>query len=109
MEEFRNSSFGSRGIICKSQSQAGELFEKLQQAGEEVTLLDFESTSCSQGIVVTSVHMSKGLEFDQVILPGVSQQNYRTQMEQSLLYIACTRAMHRLDVTCSGKKSDFLQ
>lgn len=109
MEEFRNSSFGSMGIICKSQSQAGELFEKLQQAGEEVTLLDFESTSFSQGIVVTSVHMSKGLEFDQVILPGVSQQNYRTQMEQSLLYIACTRAMHRLDVTCSGKKSDFLQ
>ena len=109
MEQFRRSSFGSMGIICKSQKKARELFERLRAAGEELVLLDFDSTSFHQGIVITSVHMSKGLEFDQVILPEVSQQNYRTQMEQSLLYIACTRAMHRLDLTCCGKKSDFLQ
>ncbi len=43
-----------------------------------------------------------------MIVPMCSWENYRTEMDRSLLYIACTRAMHRLDLTCAKERSGFL-
>ena len=52
--------------------------------------------------------MSKGLEFDEVIVPDVAQDTYRTEKDRGLLYIACTRAMHRLTVMYAGERSKLL-
>ena len=46
--------------------------------------------------------MAKGLEFDQVIAPDASDKNYSTLMDRNLLYVACTRAMHKLALTFAG-------
>lgn len=108
IEDFRKSEYASLGIICKSQAQATVLFEQLHSVYENIALLDFESDVFQEGIVITSVHMSKGLEFDQVIVPDVSDILYKTPLERSLLYIACTRAMHKLDLVCCGKTTTFL-
>ena len=37
-----------------------------------------------------------GLEFDEVILPFADDRTYCTEFDRNLLYVACTRAMHRL-------------
>lgn len=108
IQGFRRSQHASLGILCKSQQYAAALFEKLRSFDDGITLLDFGSIEFQDGIVITSVHMSKGLEFDQVIVPGVSDEIYVTQLDRSLLYIACTRAMHRLDLSCHGNKTKFL-
>ncbi|WP_085833923.1 HelD family protein [Clostridium merdae] len=108
MDGFKQSEHASLGIICKSQEQAQWLFEQLNPVYDNVILLDFGSDEYQDGIIITSVHMSKGLEFDQVILPDVSDNFYKTQIDRSLLYIACTRAMHKLDITCCGKETKFL-
>lgn len=108
MDGFKQSEHASMGIICKSQEQAQWLFEQLNPVYDNVILLDFGSDEYKDGIIITSVHMSKGLEFDQVILPDVSDNFYKTQIDRSLLYIACTRAMHKLDITCCGKETKFL-
>lgn len=109
IEQFGQSEHASLGIICKSQKQAEQLFEQLHTADDTMALLDFGSSEFQNGIVVTSVHMSKGLEFDQVIIPDISDELYHTPLDRSLLYIACTRAMHQLDLTCCGRKTEFLQ
>lgn len=109
MEEFRQSAFASLGIVCRSQTQARQLYDKLRTAYDHLSLLDFGSSEFRDGMVITSVHMSKGLEFDQVIVPGASDDLYQTQLDRSLLYIACTRAMHRLDITCYGSQTKLLQ
>lgn len=109
IDGFKQSEHASMGIICKSQEQAQQLFEHLNPAYDNVVLLDFGSDEYKDGIIITSVHMSKGLEFDQVILPDVSDEFYKTQIDRSLLYIACTRAMHKLDITCCGKETEFLR
>ena len=57
-----------------------------------------------QGIVITSAHMAKGLEFDEVIIPQVDDKNYHSEIDRSMLYVAVTRAMHRLTLTYSGTK-----
>lgn len=108
ISKFKASPYSSLGIICKSQKDTNNMYQKLRTFFRDIVLLDFESTSFEQGIVITSVQMSKGLEFDQVIIPQVSQENYHTDMERSLLYIACTRAMHKLDLTYNGTICEFL-
>lgn len=108
VEEFKQSGYASLGIICKSQQQAKLLFEQLHAVHKKITLLDFESREFREGIVIASVHMSKGLEFDQVIVPDASDGFFQTQLERSLLYIACTRAMHKLTLVCLGETTRFL-
>lgn len=106
--QFRQSEYASLGIVCKSQKQAIQLFEQLHGTDDNMVLLDFDSSEFQDGIVITSVYMAKGLEFDQVIVPDASHDLYTTQLDRSLLYIACTRAMHKLDLTCCGAETKFL-
>jgi superfamily I DNA/RNA helicase len=74
---------------------------------------------------LATMHRVKGLEFDQVFIPGLDsdQMPYRyelnrrpdkisreqfEQQERSLLHVAATRAKKRVVVTYSGKPSQFL-
>jgi DNA helicase-2/ATP-dependent DNA helicase PcrA len=53
--------------------------------------------------------LAKGLEFDEVIVPFASANNYRTDVDKSMLYIACTRAMHRLVLFYTKEISPFIK
>ncbi len=108
IREHQEASYQSLGIICKTNKQAKALYEKLKDKFEDVCLLDFDSREYKEGIVITSAHMAKGLEFDQVIIPHVDANTYHTMLDRSLLYIACTRAMHKLDFTYNGEMTEFL-
>jgi DNA helicase-2/ATP-dependent DNA helicase PcrA len=106
ISDFRVSGNQSLGIVCKTHQQASWINSKLAIA--DVHLLTADSTAFVQGIAITTVHMAKGLEFDEVVIPGVSAKNYNTEVDKSLLYIACTRAMHTLVLTYSTEKSSFV-
>ena len=41
---------------------------------------------------------------DEVIIPQVDDRNYHSEIDRSMLYVAVTRAMHRLTLTYSGTK-----
>ena len=102
---FKNSGNHSMGIICKTLRQAEEAHNILQ--GQGIYLLNDESTSFQEGVIITTAHLAKGLEFDEVIIPFVSADNYKTEVDKSMLYIACTRAMHRLTLTYSRDITKF--
>lgn len=103
MEEWKNSTYTSLGIISKSQPEAEQLYAALKEEYPNLQLLSFDSSSFEEGMIITSAHMAKGLEFDQVIIPNLDAQNFQTDLDNSLLYIAATRAMHRLDLTRTGE------
>ncbi len=105
---FKDSGFRSLGIICKDEPHARALHEKLKEQHPGIIFLSYQSTSYEHGIMVTYTHMAKGLEFDQVIIPHVTSKHYHTDLDRSLLYIAVTRAMHRLTLTYSGRSSNVL-
>jgi DNA helicase-2/ATP-dependent DNA helicase PcrA len=96
----------SLAIICKTPSQA-KVMSKLLPA-PDVFLLTEESTSFRAGVVITTIPLAKGLEFDEVLVPFVSVDQYQTDLDRRLLYIACTRALHRLTVTFTRERSGFL-
>ncbi len=105
--QFSNSEHQSLGIICKTQEQAEYVYSEIKSY--DVHLLTADSTSFKEGIIITTVHLAKGLEFDEVLVPFVSVRNYQTDVDKSMLYIACTRAMHKLTLTYSKEKSQFIQ
>ena len=124
---FRTGKNVSLGIILKTDAAAKDMYEVLagydgveenqveenqvEGNGEEacdISLLTRESTSFQNGISITSVRMSKGLEFDEVLIPQADCRTYTSDFDRGLLYIACTRAMHRLTLTYSGKKTEFI-
>jgi len=109
IERHWRSEHRSLGIICKTTDQARKLHRALSEAGIELTFLDYDSTEFAGGIVITSAHISKGLEFDTVIVPYVNDANYTNEMDRCMLYIACTRAMHELHLTHDGPVSRFLE
>ncbi len=97
----------SLGIILKTNSAAKQLYDILKQ-DYDVQHISIDSTHFANGISVTSVQMSKGLEFDEVIVPCVSEDDYHSKYDRGLLYIACTRAMHKLILLYTGNPSHFL-
>jgi len=107
--QFLESSFNSLGIICKTQDQAEKLYEAIRNQHRQMYVLNSQSTSYVNGIIISTAHMAKGLEFDQVIVPLANSRNYRSETDRQMLYVACTRAMHRLDVTYTGKRTTLLK
>ncbi|WP_207929287.1 UvrD-helicase domain-containing protein [Actinomadura sp. 6K520] len=109
IERYGRSDHNSLGIICKTVAQAEALFVSLTEAGVQLTFIDYDSKAFSTGIIITAAHISKGLEFDTVIVPHVEDTNYANEMDRCMLYIACTRAMHELHLTHEGRLSRFLE
>ncbi len=101
-ESFRNSTYSSLGIILKTNADAKAFYQRISNLLPDAVLLTPESKEYKSGISVCSVRMAKGMEFDAVLAAGVDKEHYHTDFDRDLLYIACTRAMHRLVLTGTG-------
>ena len=66
---FHRGGYNALGIITRTNTEAKELFDRLKERQAEVNLITPESKSFQNGATVLSIQMSKGLEFDEVILP----------------------------------------
>jgi DNA helicase-2/ATP-dependent DNA helicase PcrA len=59
--------------------------------------------------VILPVHLAKGMEFEAVLLAGADERNYpATEFEGRLLYVAATRALHRLEIFAAGAANAYL-
>ena len=103
---FSGSGSRSLGIICKTTRQAAEVHRALPALGGQ--LLTAESSTWKEGVLITTAHLAKGLEFDEVIVPFASAATYQTEVDRRMLYVACTRAMHQLTLTYYQVITPFL-
>jgi DNA helicase-2/ATP-dependent DNA helicase PcrA len=108
IDAFQESKFVTLGIILKTNSAAKALYDDLASS-YGVYLISPKSVSFANGISITSIQMSKGLEFDEVIIPSANNQTYSSEYDRRLLYIACTRAMHRLSLTYTGELTRLIK
>lgn len=108
VQEFKDSTHNSMGIICKIQEQANELYDIIKSGGSKVNLLDARTAVFSGGLAITTSHLAKGLEFDRVLVPFANANVYHSIADRQMLYVACTRAMHELNLTYSGELSSLI-
>lgn len=107
LDTFLKGNSVSLGIIMKTNTAARKLYNQLV-AEYQIQLISPESSSFTNGISIVSIQMSKGLEFDEVIILDVNSTVYHTEYDRNLLYIACTRAMHKLLLYYVGQPSPLL-
>ena len=93
-------------VICKTQKEV-ELYKNFLP--ECFTLSENKNDIEIQKPILTCVFYSKGLEFDTVILPNVSEENYNSEIDKNILYVASTRALHKLYVFYIGNKSKLIK
>ena len=108
VRRFEATAQQSLAIIARTQKQARQLHQSLAEAGLDTQLLDAGSAAFSTGVTVCTAPMAKGLEFDQVVIADASARQYATELDRNLLYVACTRAMHRLLLISVGAASPLL-
>ena len=96
-------------VICKTASTADELYAALDDEHKaKCYLMNDENSNFHEGIIVTNSYLVKGLEFDYVIVPSVSVEEYNSERDRQILYIAGTRALHKLDIMYYGNRSLFI-
>ncbi|MFX3661540.1 MAG: RNA polymerase recycling motor HelD [Ectobacillus sp.] len=106
--ELRSLGYNSIAIICKSAEESKKAYEALSSI-DEIKLLKSSSVEYEQGVVVIPSYLSKGIEFDAVIIYDASEQVYGDESLRRVFYTACTRAMHDLQLYNVGEPSPFLR
>lgn len=93
------------GIICSDRAQAKELQAALK-GKLELPLLEDGGEYLGNRVIVTTIDVAKGMEFDAVIIMDVTKENYPDQStEKAKLYTSCTRAKH--DLILLAKKGEL--
>lgn len=94
-------------LICKTEKNSTYLFNKIKHK-LDIQLIKNGSVSDLQGVFILPVYMSKGLEFDTVLICDADSQNYHDEDDKNLLYVACTRALHKLSLFCENEVSPLI-
>jgi len=113
-------------VVCRTNALAQQYMGALKSTGHEVYCIRRSASEDRRagGFRLATMHRVKGLEFDHVIVAGVSagavphpraveassarQLEQRTIQERCLLYVAVTRARHSVLITCVGEPSGFI-
>ena len=103
-------SYNTVAIICKNLEET--LLYKCIVASSEYNgkfrVVDKnDNVFVGDKIMIIPSYLSKGLEFDAVIVSNASSENY-TEDEQNLLYVVLTRALHKLEVYYSGNLTGLI-
>jgi DNA helicase-2/ATP-dependent DNA helicase PcrA len=99
-----NSSEGTIAVICKNSKESNKLYKSLKEKIEVKRVND--KNKCN--VLVCTIYECKGLEFDNVIVVDVDSNNYKYNIEKNWLYIACSRAMHNLNLLYCNNISSFI-
>ena len=97
-------------IICRTLEETKLVHDNLKKYVKVEALTEnMEDMNFTNGVMVLPIHMTKGLEFDSVILWNPDYNNYEAgDADAKLLYVAITRALHELHIVYEGELAKLL-
>lgn len=109
IHDMKNKEMKTIAGILRSEADCNAIYPKLKEKIPELTMITTEDKSYEGGISLLPVYVSKGLEFDTVLMVDVDETRYPvTEQTAKLLYVGCTRALHHLSVIHSGNASKLI-
>lgn len=107
LEEFKQKGFTNIAIIGKTIPDCLKLQKELNN--EEIHMISSKDAEYNGGINICPSYLSKGLEFDAVIITDADVNNYtKSEVDTKLLYVCITRAMNTLDIYYVDKITELL-
>ncbi len=108
LKEYKEKGFSNIALICKTVEDCIKLKEQLQD--EEIHIISSKDSEYSGGINIVPSYLSKGLEFDAVIITNADVHNYTdSEVDTKLLYVCITRAMNTLEIYHIDELTKLLQ
>ncbi len=108
MENCREKGYGTICLLCKTEEGCQRLFRELGSRAE-LRMAGDDGVEGLKGCFILPSYMAKGLEFDAVLICDGDSDTYQTGDDRKLLYIECTRALHRLSLFCQGELTPLLE
>ncbi|MGN0315858.1 MAG: 3'-5' exonuclease [Fusicatenibacter sp.] len=108
IKEWQNEGHETIAVICRDEEEASHLSSCL--AGT-IPLSDtnLETAEFGSGVMILPVEYTKGLEFDAVLIYNPSNTSYPARDQYvKLLYVAATRALHKLSIVHTGDLTDLI-
>ncbi|MDU5081495.1 MAG: ATP-binding domain-containing protein [Bacillota bacterium] len=110
INEVKEEGHKSIAVICKTTEESTKVYQALKNVMDDnIHLITDKDTSYGGGVVVIPTYLSKGLEFDAVIIFNCSNDNYiDDELHIKLLYVSITRPLHKLFIYYKDKPSILL-
>ena len=107
IDAMKNRDLTSIAVITKTAAKSQDLYDNLKDKIDGLNLIIDENSLYSRGITIIPSYISKGLEFDGVIIPDCDD-SYALEVERNLLYTVCTRALHELHLITNKEFSPLI-
>jgi DNA helicase-2/ATP-dependent DNA helicase PcrA len=110
VQQLLGEGYQSIALIGKTPRECKEIFKELEKSGKIKTkLLEGKEDQYDHNIVVVPSYLAKGLEFDAVIITNIDDCYKEDELDLKLLYVAMTRALHRLYIFSKTDRINFLK
>ena len=106
--EWMKNGYDTIAVICQDEETAIEVQLKLK---DYLPIKDsgLDNTVFDKGIMILPIKLTKGLEFDTVLMWNPTSESYpKKDANAKLLYVAATRALHELKILYQGELSSLL-
>jgi DNA helicase-2/ATP-dependent DNA helicase PcrA len=99
----------SVAVVCRTEAEVEAIHRALRSAGLEAERITADQSRYVGGLSVIPSYLTKGLEFDGVVVADARAENYPlTRRDAKLLYVVCTRALHELTLFYVGELTPLL-
>ncbi|MDB4896518.1 MAG: helicase UvrD, partial [Firmicutes bacterium] len=99
----------SVAVVARTDDESKAVHRALLDAGLDAERIVADQGRYKGGLSVIPSYLTKGLEFDGVIVADASADNYGVSPRDArLLYVVCTRALHDLTLLYTGEISPLL-
>lgn len=110
LDKLEEMGYKSAAVICKTMDECIELRTMLKGLGKDIPIISGNEKEYKGGIIIVPSYLSKGLEFDLVIIANASKKTYtNSELDVKLLYVAMTRPLHRLYIYSAGEPLELLK
>ncbi len=96
-------------IITKDEKESISIYELLKESEVDAKVVTDLQNEYNENILIIPSYLSKGLEFDSVIISDLSKYKEESKIDLLLLYVAMTRAHHNLDILYKDNVASFLE
>lgn len=104
---YKEKGYNSIGIIARTAKEADEVYGFLKGKVHVKAIMKDTDEFVNDTLIIPS-YLSKGLEFDVVLIYNAGGENYNCEEERLLFYTACTRALHVLCIYYSGETTPLM-
>lgn len=107
INNYLDKGYKTIAIICKDSTDTDSVYKKLVKMGINIHRISEEDQTYEGGLCIMPAYLSKGLEFDGVVIYDANNEKYdnESEIDMKLLYVAMTRALHELSINYNGELS----